>query len=550
MTTRTRRRRRESRLHTVEDSRAAAAGVERGSAGVGPGGGGGRRAIHWARRPCAGERIAAVHSPESAGPARGAADRPNWRAPARSRDTRRIASGAPARRPTRATGSAWAVRTSPGSAGAALHDPATGAIDRPTWRTAAAQTLRESHSRTLERATPSPAGLRVPLREGLTIVTAIATDDGDYESIKRITSVTDDTVSLTLSADVPVWVVLDKDYFSQKHTKGTRHVVSKRTVLRVDLKVSHEYAQLFNERTPEFLPGTTAITTSAAVLQALKDPAGQSEITYQVPDLGGPETVRARILRVEPRPVPFPVLLNGRRVELPALHAYGIVEEFYFLNDPENPIVLAWDLGRYVGKLQVIKISLSTEPPGQMAGAGNPPGGGGAGGGSAGGAPLGGAQAGGGGGASPAGGQAGGSGGGANPAGGGPGTAQGAEGPIIKQSLQQTGRAEVYGIYFEFAKATIREESEPVLKAIADLMTQNLTWKLSVEGHTDNIGTDAYNLDLSKRRAAAVKQALVGRYHIAANRLTTAGFGASRPKESNDTLPGRARNRRVELVRQ
>ncbi len=90
----------------------------------------------------------------------------------------------------------------------------------------------------------------------------------------------------------------------------------------------------------------------------------------------------------------------------------------------------------------------------------------------------------------------------------------------------------------------------PVLKEIADAMITNPSWKLSVEGHTDNIGGDAYNLDLSNRRAAAVKQALGERYHIAPDRLTTVGYGASRPKESNDTLEGRARNRRVELVRQ
>ena len=79
---------------------------------------------------------------------------------------------------------------------------------------------------------------------------------------------------------------------------------------------------------------------------------------------------------------------------------------------------------------------------------------------------------------------------------------------------------------------------------------KNPAWKLSVEGHTDNVGGDAYNLDLSNRRAAAVKQALVERLQVAADRLTTTGFGASRPRETNDTLEGRARNRRVELVRQ
>jgi OOP family OmpA-OmpF porin len=75
-------------------------------------------------------------------------------------------------------------------------------------------------------------------------------------------------------------------------------------------------------------------------------------------------------------------------------------------------------------------------------------------------------------------------------------------------------------------------------------------WKLTVEGHTDNIGGDTYNLDLSKRRALAVKEALVAQYDIAPERLTNDGFGASRPVESNETLEGRARNRRVELVRQ
>ena len=74
--------------------------------------------------------------------------------------------------------------------------------------------------------------------------------------------------------------------------------------------------------------------------------------------------------------------------------------------------------------------------------------------------------------------------------------------------------------------------------------------ELKVDGHTDNIGGDGYNLDLSRRRSAAVKAALAERYRIAADRLTPDGFGASRPKASNDTLSGRAQNRRVELVRQ
>jgi outer membrane protein OmpA-like peptidoglycan-associated protein len=74
-------------------------------------------------------------------------------------------------------------------------------------------------------------------------------------------------------------------------------------------------------------------------------------------------------------------------------------------------------------------------------------------------------------------------------------------------------------------------------------------WRITIEGHTDNVGTDAYNQDLSTRRAAAVKDALVRDFKVPAGRLTTAGFGESRPRETNDTIAGRARNRRVELVR-
>ena len=70
-----------------------------------------------------------------------------------------------------------------------------------------------------------------------------------------------------------------------------------------------------------------------------------------------------------------------------------------------------------------------------------------------------------------------------------------------------------------------------------------------MNGHTDGIGGDQFNLGLSGRRSTAVKDALTKRYGVAATRLTTAGFGKSQPKDTNETLEGRARNRRVELVR-
>ena len=120
----------------------------------------------------------------------------------------------------------------------------------------------------------------------------------------------------------------------------------------------------------------------------------------------------------------------------------------------------------------------------------------------------------------------------------------------IESDLEQAGRTEIYGIYFDFNSAVIRAESEPVLEEIAEALGKNPGWRLGIQGHTDNIGGDAHNQTLSEQRAESVKKALIDRYAIAPERLTTAGFGASQPKAPNDTLEGRALNRRVELVKQ
>jgi hypothetical protein len=118
-----------------------------------------------------------------------------------------------------------------------------------------------------------------------------------------------------------------------------------------------------------------------------------------------------------------------------------------------------------------------------------------------------------------------------------------------ESELARRGRLVVHGIYFDFNSDRIRKESEPILKEIGDALARHPDWTLTVNGHTDNVGGNAYNLALSDRRAAAVRRALVERHGIAADRLRSAGFGASAPIEPNDTPEGRARNRRVELVR-
>lgn len=114
--------------------------------------------------------------------------------------------------------------------------------------------------------------------------------------------------------------------------------------------------------------------------------------------------------------------------------------------------------------------------------------------------------------------------------------------------LQKSGKVAVYGIQFETGKAAVLPGSEPVLSEVLKLMEQQRTLKLRIVGHTDNMGAAAQNERLSGERAAAVKAWLVGR-GVAPARLATAGMGASAPVAANDSEAGRARNRRVELVR-
>jgi outer membrane protein OmpA-like peptidoglycan-associated protein len=102
------------------------------------------------------------------------------------------------------------------------------------------------------------------------------------------------------------------------------------------------------------------------------------------------------------------------------------------------------------------------------------------------------------------------------------------------------------GVHFDFDKATIRRDAVPVLDETVQTLKEEGTIAVIAEGHTDSDGTEAYNLDLSYRRAQAVGEYLVD-HGIAPKRIRTEGFGESRPVASNDTADGRAQNRRVEL---
>jgi outer membrane protein OmpA-like peptidoglycan-associated protein len=119
----------------------------------------------------------------------------------------------------------------------------------------------------------------------------------------------------------------------------------------------------------------------------------------------------------------------------------------------------------------------------------------------------------------------------------------------LAKSLTDDGRALVYGINFDFNSDKIKPESKTSLDQIVAVLKQNAGWKMLIEGHTDNIGGDAFNKDLSEKRAAAVKTFLAAA-GIEEGRLSVAGLGMSKPIGSNETEHGRAQNRRVELVKQ
>lgn len=105
----------------------------------------------------------------------------------------------------------------------------------------------------------------------------------------------------------------------------------------------------------------------------------------------------------------------------------------------------------------------------------------------------------------------------------------------------------IYGVLFDFNKSTLQPASDPVLQQILDLLKKNPTQKIEVQGHTDNVGGDAYNQTLSEARAKAIVTWLTG-HGIAGDRLTAKGFGKTKPIAENATDVGRAKNRRVEIA--
>lgn len=390
---------------------------------------------------------------------------------------------------------------------------------------------------------PAPASLissppvRIPLRVSLQMV-HVGTDRtlGDFESVYKVDNVNKQSIHIKASQQFPNGQGFARFLGNSgaKDPNEANKIDCSRTLLTKDLANSTEMDGLFcRQGRNELHAGRTDLFLSKKTYQELKQ-QGQSTFTMREDplnavfksfkavmstpdnDKAAEDAAAADLLKkmmsfapggvgadpADTPPIPcvlhkdgpdvvFPVLINSQPYELPALKVTCTPQgsdhtgQLLLLDDPDIPLVLS--VGSTAGgHSQITRINFDVPKQSQSE---------------------------------------------------------------LAQQLEKDGRAKVYDLYFDFRSDILRPESGKVLTEIAQVMAQHPDWKLGVEGNTDNIGGDKYNLDLSQRRAAAVKAALTSQYHIAPERLETTGFGASHPIDTNDTIEGRARNRRVELVR-
>jgi OOP family OmpA-OmpF porin len=121
---------------------------------------------------------------------------------------------------------------------------------------------------------------------------------------------------------------------------------------------------------------------------------------------------------------------------------------------------------------------------------------------------------------------------------------------LFQAGIKSNGHVEVPGIYFETGKSELKPESKAAVAEVAKLLQADPALKVYIVGHTDNVASLDLNMRLSQARAEAVMQVLVTQHGIAASRLLARGAGPLAPVTINDSEEGRAKNRRVELVKQ
>ncbi len=275
-----------------------------------------------------------------------------------------------------------------------------------------------------------------------------------------------------------------------RHWKSARRPVSRRE--RLLGRSFYTYARP-NERDQH--RGYAYSMATGAVLTALER-EGRSEVALLIPNLDPAAPYRGTLTRVGARPEPFSLLLDGQRVSVGAIRASGVLEnlaagetsiraEFLFLDDPQAPWYLDEALQAGGRAGHTRLVRIGTSR----------------------------AEA------------------------------------DLAAALRMRCEAHVSDIFFATGSAEVDSASVPTFQRIAAVLAANPGWRIMLVGHTDSIGDDAANLALSRHRAEAARSALLRDYHIPATRLTADGRGEREPLEDNATEQGRARNRRVDLVR-
>lgn len=352
-------------------------------------------------------------------------------------------------------------------------------------------------------ALPGLCAASVPLVEGLTVITAIAESGGDFESRKRLMAREDGGWRLSYSASPP-------NFDGKRVTFSTIRLLHD-----ADLQSARTYRNLFEPNVEEDYPGTTALGASSDVFKELQT-TGKSRFALMgwenwrrvegaATALDAKESalnIAAALMSSSPTSFKgelqrqstgtLNVLVNGRVQALPVLIASGrLTAKDGQTMDAEfsflNDPANPIALQGRIGRMDPTTLRVvQLDYP-------QPP-------------------------------------------------------SDLAKTLQQQKRITLPGLYFDFGSAVLKPESAANLPAIVEVIRAAPAGTLRLEGHTDKIGDAARNQSLSLARAQAVRTALIALDASLAARLKAEGFGASRPQASNDTLEGRAQNRRVELV--
>jgi OOP family OmpA-OmpF porin len=341
---------------------------------------------------------------------------------------------------------------------------------------------------------------RIPLVTGLVLGSVLHSPIGEREDVLEIASA--DTSGVHYA-----W---HERTISNKGdtTTGFR----KRFVRANDLAGAPRFDDIFGPD-EQVHPGFTAVSISSATYRQLRDAgsapfsmivtpheaAEMSATATRISELFAPPRVRYKGTLTRISPEPFPLLVNGNRTTVPALRLKGNFADglrhsqwdLWILADSAHPLLLKSVLQGDV--FQMVRADLPEELSGDKGKA--------------------------------------------------------SELRVMEGELNESCRLELPGVYFAFGTATIDPISDRALGTLAQALAPHRDWTFTVEGHTDSVGTAAANQTLSTRRAEAVRAWLAQHHGVDTHAWRAVGYGATRPRESNATIEGRARNRRVELVR-